>query len=777
MRKTCLVCLVCLSVSTLCVLPIGAYAEEDEGFFLEPLEDGEEDEKADVQTTKGEDYVVTGDLEIGAGFNTVDSFKFGEYTGLVEEEPFGIGNLRLQIREAFDSDTAYYGKFLGTNLGLENRYIRVEQGNQGRYDVFFDYDQIPHYQAGFPSDTALTPYNGVGTGRLTLPGDWTAATTTGGMTSLRESLKTVEMKTERKRFGGGVTWHLDPRWAVEATFRHERKDGLDVIAGAFGTNGGNPSAIILPQPIDYKTDTVNVSLGYAGPKAQFQLGYELSLFNNEEPSLLFQNPYSGNGRGGPWDPATGFPTGFGEMALPPDNQSHRVTLSGGYNVGDTTRLTANVSYNRMQQDERFRNFSAIPALNASVTTPLPRDSLNGRIDNWLVDFGVSSRPLPKLDLRANYRYENRDNNTPRDIYVRIRGDAQTQPGGITNDNARINLPYSLEQHKASLDVGYRILPSTKLTLGYDWLEQERDFQERDEIREHTVRGKVAVTPAPYANGWVEYAHGFRGGSSYLDNAAFLGSHTDPFLDSLDPNERFENHPALRKYFLAKRDRDMVRGMVTFIPVETMTLSFDGSFIRDNYREAELGLQESRIASATVNLTYSPTRDITGFAFFTYNNLFYDQRGHQFNAAGLPSLTAPGQRWSIETEDEVLTPGFGLNWAIIRDRLDFGVDYSVSLAKTRIDPTLGSALITAPLTIDDTEMPDIDTRFYRLNAKLSYKVKDNLSLRFLYRYEILRTRDFARDDLAIDSLPFVLTMGTTSPDYTAHLFGLTVDYRF
>jgi len=676
----------------------------------------------------------------------------------------------LQIRESFDSSSAHYMKFMGTNLGLKNRHLRLEQGNQGRYSVFFDFDQIPHYQGDFPSDTALTPFNGTGTGLLTLPGDWQAATTTGGMTNLQDSLKRVEMKTERNRLGGGATWHLNRNWTVETKFRHERKHGLDVIAGAFGTNGGNPSAVILPQPIDYRTNTANISLGYMTAKSQIQLGYELSMFNNNESSLLFQNPYSGNGRGGPWNAATNFPTGFGEMALPPDNQSHRVTLTGGYNLGYTTRLTANFLYNRMQQNDQFRAFSAIPALNASVTNPLPRNSLDGRIDNWLLNFGLSSRPLPKLDVRANYRYENRDNNTPQDIYVRIRGDAQNQPIGIANANARINLPYSLEQHKASMDVGYRVLPSTRLTLGYNFLQQQRDLQERHEMQEHTVKGKVAITPVDFANGWIEYAHSIHDGSTYVDNAAFLNSHTNSFVDTLDADDRFQNHPSLRKHFLAKRDRNMIRGMVAFIPTDKTMLSFDGSFIQDNYRNAELGLQESRIASATVNFTYSPSQDLTGYTFFTYNNIFYDQKGHQFNTGNLPSLTDPEQRWSTETKDEAFTPGAGMNWIIIRERLDLGVDYSMSLSKTHINPIGGSALTVAPL-------PDIDTRFHRIHAKLNYQLKEDLALRFMYRYEILRTQDFARDNLALDTLPFVLTMGTASPDYTAHLFGMSLNYIF
>lgn len=727
---------------------------QDEGFMLEEVE---EEKPAPVYTSE---------VEAGIGYNSEDSFKFGEYTGLEEEGPFAIGNLLVRWRDAYDDDSARYFEFTGLNLGLDYRSIHLEYGDQGRYGLYFDYDQIPRFQL----DDARTPYTGVGSGRLTLPEGWVAAPTTQGMTALDERLRSIDIETERQRFDGGLTWHPAQDWTLQTSFRHERKDGLDTIGGAFGINGGNPSAVILPEPIDYQTNIFGVSLGYVGQRAQFQLGYELSLFNNQEPSLTFQNPYSEAGRGAPWASVTGFPTGFGQFALPPDNEAHHITFSGGYNLGNRTRATANVAYGRMLQDEAFLSFSAIPALNASVTTPLPRGSLDGRIDTLLVDLGIASRPLPKLDLRANYRYEDHDNKTPRDIYVRIAGDAQTQPEGIANANARINLPYSFEKHKVSLDAGYRLLPWSKLALGYEYDQRDRELQEVDKTREHTVRAKASAAPFDFADGWIEYSHAFRDGSSYVDNAIFLDSHTSAFLETLPADERFENHPALRKFHLADRDRDSIHGVVTFIPHERVTLGLDGRYVLDDYDDSVLGLEENRIISATVDASYSPRPGMTGYAFLTYENLRYEQRGHQHNPAFLPSLTDPAQRWSIDTEDEVFTTGIGLDWALIKDKLDLGVEYTFSTADTHIQPMAGSALTAAPL-------PDVESTLHRVGVRLDYKLKENLSARFGYRYETLDTEDFALDGIAVDTIPFVLTLGEDSPDYTAHVFGVSFAYKF
>ncbi|ADE14784.1 hypothetical protein Nhal_1654 [Nitrosococcus halophilus Nc 4] len=733
-------------------------AAQEEGFALEKFKE------------KTPALLYRGEVEVGIGYNSENSFKFGEYTGLVEEGPFAIANFRLQGRDAYDSGRAHYFEVSGLNLGLDYRSLSLAYGDQGRYELFLDYDQIPHFQAGFPSDKAQTPYNGIGSGQLTLSEGWVGAPTTQGMTALGESLKFLEIETERQKFGGGLTWHLAKDWALKADFHHERKDGLDTIAGAFGINGGNPSAVILPEPIDYQTNSLNLSLEYLGKKAQFQLTYALSLFHNDEAALNFQNPYSEAGRGAPWTPATGFPSGFGQFALPPDNQAHQVTFSAGYNLGLTTRIRTNLAYSRMTQDENFLPFSAMPALNATVTTPLPRNSLEGRIDTFLIDLGIASRPLPKLDFKANYRFEERDNKTPRDIYVRIAGDAQPQPTGIANANARLNLPYSFEQHQVSLDAGYRLLPRTKLMLGYDFEQQERDFQEKNKVQEHTIRTKVQATPFDFVNGWLQYAHAFRDGSDYADNAAFLSSHTPAFLATLPPEERFGNHPSLRKFHLAERERNWVRGVVTFLPHDQITLGLDGNYIQDDYKKTVFGLKHSRIASATVDASYSPRPGIMGYAFFTYENLRYEQRGHEHNPVRLPSLTNLAQRWSMDTEDEVLTSGIGLDWTLIEDKLELGIDYTFSLADTHLKPTGGSALTAAPL-------PELETRLHRIMVGLDYQLRNNLSARFSYRFETLETEDFARDDIDLDTMPFVLTLGSTSPDYVAHIFGVSLAYQF
>ncbi|MFC6673522.1 MtrB/PioB family outer membrane beta-barrel protein [Marinobacterium aestuariivivens] len=341
---------------------------------------------------------------------------------------------------------------------------------------------------------------------------------------------------------------------------------------------------------------------------------------------------------------------------------------------------------------------------------------------------------------------------------------------MANENARINLPYGYEKHRFSVDAGYRIRPRTKLTLGYQYDQRQRDFQEVDKTREHTLRARVNATPLDTASGWVEVARGVRDGSGYIDNRPFLDSHTQALLDTLDEDERLENHPALRKFHLADRDRDAIRGRITLVPNDRLSFGLDGSYTRDDYEGTTLGLGENRIFSTTLDASYSTQQGVDAYVFLTHENLRYEQRGHSYNPLGLSSLTDPAQRWSAGTEDRVYTAGVGAKWSLLNDKLDLDVAYSFSTAETGIDVDAGSALEAEPLS-------DLNTRLHRVDIRLDYKLRDNLTTRLGYRYESLDTEDFARDGIDPDTIPSVLTLNGDSPDYRAHTVGVSLIYKF
>ena len=94
-------------------------------------------------------------VELGAGYVSDDSFKFGEYTGLNEQGGFAVGNADARYRNRD-------GRWLDLSARIWD-WIRarcsIAGGKQGSYKLFLNYKELAHYI----TDTAVSPFIGIGT--------------------------------------------------------------------------------------------------------------------------------------------------------------------------------------------------------------------------------------------------------------------------------------------------------------------------------------------------------------------------------------------------------------------------------------------------------------------------------------------------------------------------------------------------------------------------------------------------------------------------------------
>jgi MtrB/PioB family decaheme-associated outer membrane protein len=733
-------------------------AEEEEGMLEEEVE-----ELPPLYTSK---------IEIGVSYSSEDSFKFGEFTGLEDEGAYAIGNIEIRKHSVIGDNDNRYWELTGSNLGLDSRTVFAEYSQDGLFDVYLEYYQIPRFRL----DDAQTPFNGAGTSNQTLPAGWVTNTGDGALPagSIDAFLKNIDIETERQRFGGGFKLNLTDNWQAQANYRHEDKDGTDTIAAIFGATGGNPKASILAVPIDYDTDEFNVGIAYAGDKAQFNLDYHLSLFDNNSTSVFFQNPWS---RTSGWAAGANYPTGVGQLGTPPENEAHQVNLSGGYNFTPRTRTTATVSYSRWLQDETFLPFSNMFA----ATIPLPRSNLDGDIATLFANVNLFTRITNKLNLKARYTYDDKDNDTPRDIYVRMANDSvNSQAFGTAS--ARINWPYSLERHKVELDGSYRISPMTRLSAGYAYENKDRDYTEREETDEHTGKLKLTTSVNDTLSGWLQYSHSVRDGSTYVSNRPFLTGHDPATIAAdlaADPDSVYENDPLMRKTYLADRDRDQVSATVNFYPYDTVAFTVNANYANDDYKHTEIGLQNGANFNLTFDITYTPSEDVTTYAFVTSEKSNYEQAGfhHPGNVGNLGPTTDRVARfgnafWRVETEDLVNTIGFGGDWAVIEDKFNVQLDFTHSSGTTEIQASARDPVLEPFLPL-----PDLNTKITSLNISGDYKFRENTTVRLGYLYERYTTDDFALDNVAEDTLADVILLGNRSSDYNAHFVGLSLIYEF
>lgn len=561
----------------------------------------------------------SGTLDVGLGYVSDDSYKFGEYTGLNQKGGFFVGNASVRSR----GEDAGYWNIDASNLGVDSRSLSVEGGKQGAYKMFLKYNELPH----FISDSVVTPFAGSGGTSLTLPSGWVPAGTTSGMTALAGSLHGVDLDTKRQRLDVGVSLIPASLWQYGINFRHETKEGTQRIAGTFLIT----SSAQLVQPVDYVTDQAEAFASYNGAKWQTRFSYNASIFRNSNDSLTWQNPYT---------PVSGATTG--QLALPPDNLFHQILALVGYQFSDRTRATADIAFGRMTQDEKF----LAPTLNSTLTVPaLPRSSLDGKVNTLNANFKLTSVLTDKLRLNAAYSYNDRDNKTAQAAFPWVTTDSSVNP-------ARTNLPYSFTQNTLKLSADYQVVTGIRTSVGFDNDSHKRTFQEVDKTRENTIWGKISARTRDDIDLTLKVAHAKRDRSGY---------EAVPEITSLE-------NPLLTKYNMASRTRSSAGLRVDVAAGEAVNIGFGLDVAKDEYPDSVLGLTNSRDFNLSGNASVLLTRKTSLHFFLNHEEIHSKQTGSQ-------TFSTPD--WTGQNDDTIDVVGFGVRRAVVTKKLDVGADYTVT----------------------------------------------------------------------------------------------------
>lgn len=708
--------------------------------------------------------LLTPESEIEAGIGNVskDSFKHGDFTGLNKSGAYSIANFSIFGR---DKDDARYYEIIGRNLGLDSRSLKVEGGRQGDFGLRFEYSQLPKLF----TDSYQTPFVNPGETRLLLPPGWVAANNTTGMTSLAGSMRSFDIETTRKAYSLGLTKLLPAGWNASVDFKHETKEGNKLIGAVIGSTGGNPRAAILPEPVDYTTDQFEAVARHITPKLQTEFGYYGSFFRNENSALAWQNPYA-NAAGTTWgNAAVGYAGGgFGQLSLPPDNQFHQVFASGGYNYSKDTRIVGKLSFGRMTQNESFLPYTVNPGL--TVTTPLPRASLDGKVDTTHADLKLTSKLAPKTNFALGYRYDDRDNKTPQSQYLYIGGDSMNQPATLAVGQARTNLPGSSTKQQVTAELDHRLATQTKLKLGYefDWI--KKTFEAIDWEREHTVKAGVDHRFNEMVAGGISYAYSDRDTSAYDAGAPFLASYSPLYWGPMPVDQRWDNVPTQKKFFLAPRKRDKLHAHTHVSPGERVDLQFGVDYNKDDYHDSYFGLREAKGWAANFDASLQASDAVTGHVFVSYEHYGSDQRSSQLGAVKLNYLN-PGYDWTADITDKTLT--FGVGFRIKPDgKYEFGGDFSHSHSNGEINVASGPLITTPALPL-----PDVVSRLNRVDLFGRYWLQKDLSINLKYIYERYSSKDWAYDQVLPATMANVIGTNQVSPDYGVHVIGITASYRF
>jgi MtrB/PioB family decaheme-associated outer membrane protein len=650
---------------------------------------------------------LEGEITLGTAYVPKDRYAFGNYTGFDQDGYYGLFGADIYYR----GEDAEYFRLNAARLGLDTGSVRLEGGRQGHYRGTLDYVQIPRLH----TDEAMTPYTGIGGEDLRLPEGWLEAGTTATMPGLNASLRPIKLRTDRERVAAGFLFTPDAHWSHSVNFRRDHKEGLKVIGGSFAFNG-----VLLPEPVDYTTEQVELGLGYTADHWQVRLGYLGSFFRNANDRLRFDNPFI--------DPVGH--TNEGQMALPPDNTFHQLTLAGSYRFGTATQLTARLAGGRMSQDEKFLPYTVNPLL---TTTALPSDSLQGEVRTYTFDARLVSAAIDKLTLQANLRYNERDNRTPQNSFDTVSTD-------VFLAGQRTNALYNHIDRSVGASGRYRATPDTRLSAGAEYEEKSRSDWEVEQTQETTLWAEVASQLHPTTDLMLRIARADRDASE---------------LKPLVTGAEAQN-PLLVKFNLAARDQRQSKARLHVTPVEYLDFGLEVTHRDNDYTDTSIGLRSSRDTSATFDAMLQLTQSLNLHAFITREN-------HENEQVGSQSFSIPD--WFATAEDIIDSHGFGFAWRPADSDVEFGFDYVFSEATGKIDLRGGTAF------------PDLKSAVRTANAHLRYRLTDMLSTELALFYEEFENDDWMVDNVAPSTIPSVLTLGADSPDYTNRAIALMLHYQF
>ncbi len=686
-----------------------------------------------------------------------DRARFGMFNGLREHGSYGLFDFDYIKR---DDSAATWTKLQGRNLGLDNRELGFSYQKQGDWKVTFDYSELVRHDPR----TINTGLTGAGTTtptvvRLAAPG-------TGSELNLDLKRKSFTLGAE-KWFGGSLQF--------EAVFKNEDKDGARffgrgfacsaswVAAGSCATSTTQWALLMLPEPVNSTIKQFDAKLNWSGDKFLVTGGYYGSFYNNANGNLTPTIPATlNNPLGAAQTVDSGLRTTLGlPMALWPDSQAHQFYVSGNYRFAPTTRLTYKYSYTHATQNEDFAGmgFTAAPA---------GRSNLGGEMNTTLAQAGLSMRPMPKLSLLANLRYESKDNKTPIALY------------NIEGTNTFTNGNPSPRKLNAKLEGSYQLPADYRVTVGAEYESVDHGtFTSTDNVagisgirqksQETSYRVELRKSMSETLTGAVSYIASRREGNSPWMKPASLPLtgvfEASPGCQSVGANACIYNRTAIFPFIFEDRERNKIRLMASWTPTDRLGLQL---FVEDGkdifHGPTEHGLRDTgmRMFSFDASYTLSDAWRLTGYlsrgeqSLDAGHSTGYDATLRDINDnIGLGVIGKASPRLQV-----------GADVTYINDRLIYG----------QVQDPLASASNAAFLAASGG-LPDVTYRLMRVKLFGQYALDKASSIRVDFIHQSTLFNEWT---YSYNNVPFLYSDNTTlgaKPNQSVNFIAASYIYRW
>ncbi|HZT76089.1 MAG TPA: MtrB/PioB family outer membrane beta-barrel protein [Vicinamibacterales bacterium] len=670
-----------------------------------------------------------------------------------------------------------------------------------------------------------------------------------------------DLYTRRQSVSAAFSYSFDPRWSLDGSVRPEHKDGAKPM-GTVSRNTGADISTPIADLIDQNHTQTSVNLHFTNDRGFAQASYYGSYFRNNVPFMQWQN----------WASPAGT---MNTISSAPGNDFSQVNATAGLTITKTTRLVANGAYGRATQNDHFLTDATTPvvpvnSLNGLVVTSAFGAKLTSKASKSL-NLSLGYRFDERDNQTAIHVFQYADAGDTPVANANFPAGPANPLGAVLAQNANANRPYSRELNQVTGEADYALPRHQWLKAGYTFERIDRwctgswiDCADAAVTNEQTLRaewrtsvaGSVTarvnyayaarrdptynenaylalvpyanVVPATATNGMSAYgfmvANGWTGWGPAAGYAATTGNmnlffpNNNAMANALYANNnRVSELPGLRRDYVADRNRNLLRSLLTYQASDALSLQGGVDVTGDDYPTSVYGVQSAKAWAVNVDAGYALAADFTLDVFYsledgrtisagdsyTANSSAATVAGAQPTAIGLAGNTCdtfttlqqrnvnnkldPCLPWSATMTDLVHTAGLGVRKQI--DRLDLAGhviysrarwDNAVAGGNWQNNLLLGPG--AAPTTvaaffIAATPVPTVSTDTGEVRITGTYAVTPAQGLRLSYAYTRLRSNDLAYEGMQFGSVNAAVPTNEQPFSYSISAFGVSYVVSF
>ncbi len=701
--------------------------------------------------------------------------------------------------------TALYIKGEAQDVGRADQTYQFSVGRYGQFDLTVFFDSTPHLL----STTAKSLWDGAGTGNLTLKGNLLpGAATVPQVNAALAAIAPSDLKITRDKAGFSLHYKLQDD--LEAVFQlsNEWRDGTRPMGGTFAYPFQNGTTQVL-EPIHYTTLDVTAALRYSGEEIEANFTYTGSIFRNELQSLTWQNPgLSGNAGPGVYVPM------LGRLSLPPSNEYHSVKIDYAQALAPDLRLSGNLVYSIMRQDDALLAPTVDSGIIRGVATTINLSQWNtvaalstprahAAIDTFRAFAQLQYTPTTDWTLDVTLKDNSQDNRTNYVGYNPVTGqygyiaiDGGLAPyspklsgiyePGVPGSVVQIrNIPFANDNLEVSAAAAYRLTAHVKLDASFTHNAIHHSVREVADADDNRLRFEASWTGNAWGSLRGSYQYAQLSGSDYVSNP-----YTPYYSQSLagylpqsaggDPPFTLAN---LRKFDVGDRSEHSLHAQSNIILSPQSDLELGSNVKIDTY-DAFYGLRSVNEYDFNAAISYQLSRQTTFTGF--YNFEFQERSVGGINPGGSssPDAGAGGpvyplaNAWYQNAADHDHTLGATLHQAWDSISLDLNYTFTANASALKYFYASGGAFFNSLTGAQaGSQFPDTDFTYHLLEANLRWQYSSQLAVRFYYRLDYRDLSDFHYTGLTAGVFAHNTYLGVVPETYTAQALGSFVQYSF